>query len=222
MSYKLDIKDDALRICGLFGTYEAADDGSGGFLVSVQQDSCVNEIDADGEEYLVDFGQEWSVSVKNLSELNGFIKRCEEERLWNYLSGPVFRMKPDMENGILYIRGQNRNFVIGEGDKGLYVDESANTKSHNYKDDLLGITRYMTAEDKWWQRPAEETVDIARNMRCAAMVTSGGNLQLEYRNKSLCIGQKEDGSFWVNVSGDQEKHIFFKDNWKEVIALLGN
>ena len=39
MSYKLDIKDDALRICGLFGTYEAADDGSGGFLVSVQQDS---------------------------------------------------------------------------------------------------------------------------------------------------------------------------------------
>ena len=84
MSYKLDIKDDALRICGLFGTYEAADDGSGGFLVSVQQDSCVNEIDADGEEYLVDFGQEWSVLVKNLSELNGFIKRCEEERLWNY------------------------------------------------------------------------------------------------------------------------------------------
>ena len=31
MSYKLDIKDDALRICGLFGTYEAADDGSGAF-----------------------------------------------------------------------------------------------------------------------------------------------------------------------------------------------
>ena len=121
-----------------------ADDGSGGFLVSVQQDSCVNEIDADGEEYLVDFGQEWSVPVKNLSELNGFIKRCEEERLWNYLPGPVFRMKPDIETGILYVRGQSRNFVIGEGDKGLYVDESANTKNHNYKDDLLGITRYMT------------------------------------------------------------------------------
>ena len=31
MSYKLDIKDDALKICGLFGIYEAADDGNGGF-----------------------------------------------------------------------------------------------------------------------------------------------------------------------------------------------
>ena len=52
------------------------------------------------------------------------------------------------------------------------------------------------------------------------MVTSGGNLQIEYRNKSLLIGQKDDGTYWFNMIGGQEKHIFYKDSFKEVIALL--
>lgn len=114
MSYKLDIKDNSLCIQGLYGTYEAMDNGSGGFTISVIQDTCVNEIDAEGEEYLVESGQEWSVPVINLTELNGFVKKCEEEKLWNYMCGPVFRIKPDAENGVLYIKGQSKNFVIGD------------------------------------------------------------------------------------------------------------
>lgn len=85
---------------------------------------------------------------------------------------------------------------------------------------MFDAAKKMTTEDKWWSRKGEETVDIVRNMRCAIMVTSGGNLQIEYRNKSLLIGQKDDGTYWVNMIGGQEKHIFYKDSFKEVIALL--
>ena len=46
MSYRLDIKDNSLCIQGLYGAYEAIDDGKGGFIVSVIQDTCVNELDA--------------------------------------------------------------------------------------------------------------------------------------------------------------------------------
>ena len=56
MSYRLDIKDNSLCIQGLYGAYEAIDDGKGGFIVSVIQDTCVNELDAEGEEYLVESG----------------------------------------------------------------------------------------------------------------------------------------------------------------------
>ena len=137
MSYRLDIKENSLSIQGLYGTYEAADSGNGSFTIFVIQDTCVNELDAEGEEYLVESGQEWSVPVANLSELNLFIKKCEEEKLWNYMCGPVFRIKPDIENGLLYIKGQSKNFVIGEGEKGLYVDEVQQGKAaHNYVKDL--------------------------------------------------------------------------------------
>ena len=205
MSYRLDIKDNSLCIQGLYGAYEAIDDGKGGFIVSVIQDTCVNELDAEGEEYLVESGQEWSVPAENLTELNAFIKKCEDEKLWNYMCGPVFRMKPDTEKGILYIRGQSKSFVIGE-DK--------------HEKDLLAITQKMTREDKWWMRPADETMDIARNMRCAALITSGGNLRLEYRNKSILIVQKDDGTFSVNVVEGMEKHVLYKDNWKNVLSAL--
>ena len=76
MSYRLDIKENSLSIQGLYGTYEAADSGNGSFTIFVIQDTCVNELDAEGEEYLVESGQEWSVPVANLSELNLFIKKC--------------------------------------------------------------------------------------------------------------------------------------------------
>lgn len=104
--------------------------------------------------------------------------------------------------------------------KKLYVDEVQSSKTHHYVEDLFDAAKKMTTEDKWWSRKGEETVDIVRNMRCAIMVTSGGNLQIEYRNKSLLIGQKDDGTYWVNMIGGQEKHIFYKDSFKEVIALL--
>ena len=77
MSYRLDIKDNSLCIQGLYGAYEAIDDGKGGFIVSVIQDTCVNELDAEGEEYLVESGQEWSVPAENLTELNAFIKNVK-------------------------------------------------------------------------------------------------------------------------------------------------
>lgn len=220
MSYRLDIKDNSLCIQGLYGAYEAIDDGKGGFMVSVIQDTCVNELDAEGEEYLVESGQEWSVPVENLTELNAFIKKCEDEKLWNYMCGPVFRMKPDIEKGILYIRGQSKSFVIGEDEKGIYIDEAQSGKNHKYEKDLLAITQKMTNEDKWWMRPADETMDIARNIRCAALITSGGNLRLEYRNKSILIVQKDDGTFSVNVVEGMEKHILYKDNWKDVLSTL--
>ena len=220
MSYRLDIKDNSLCIQGLYGAYEAIDDGKGGFIVSVILDTCVNELDAEGEEYLVESGQEWSVPAENLTELNAFIKKCEDEKLWNYMCGPVFRMKPDTEKGILYIRGQSKSFVIGEDEKGLYIDEAQAGKNHKHEKDLLAITQKMTREDKWWTRPADETMDIARNMRCAALITSGGNLRLEYRNKSILIVQKDDGTFSVNVVEGMEKHILYKDNWKDVLSAL--
>ena len=188
MSYRLDIKDNSLCIQGLYGAYEAIDDGKGGFIVSVIQDTCVNELDA--------------------------------EKLWNYMCGPVFRMKPDTEKGILYIRGQSKSFVIGEDEKVLYIDEAQSGKNHKHEKDLLAITQKMTREDKWWMRPADETMDIARNMRCAALITSGGNLRLEYRNKSILIVQKDDGTFSVNVVEGMEKHILYKDNWKNVLSAL--
>lgn len=220
MSYKLDIQDDLMSIQGLYGTYEASNNEKGGFMISVVLGSYVYELDAEGEDYIVENGQEWAVPAKNLTELNEFIRMCEDEKLWNYMSGPVFRMKPDTENGILYIKGQTKNFVIGEHEKKLYVDEVQSSKTHYYVEDLFDAAKKMTTEDKWWSRKGEETVDIVRNMRCAIMVTSGGNLQIEYRNKSLLIGQKDDGTYWVNMIGGQEKHIFYKDSFKEVIALL--
>ena len=54
MSYRLDIKENSLSIQGLYGTYEAVDSGNGGFTIFVIQDTCVNELDAEGEEYLVE------------------------------------------------------------------------------------------------------------------------------------------------------------------------
>ena len=219
MSYRLEFQNNTLCIQGLYGAYEAADRGEGGFLVSVSLDTCVNEMDSEGEEYLVETGQEWSVPVANLTELNSFIRKCEDEKLWNYICGPVFRMKPDIEKGILYVKGQDENFFIGADEKGLYLDHGQIAKVHEYMD-LTTITKRMTMEDKWWSRPAVETLDIARNMRCAAMITSGGNLKLEYRNKSVLIGQKENGSFWVNVVNGMERHILYKDTWKEVLEAL--
>lgn len=220
MSYKLEINDNALYIQGLYGTYEAIGGEKGGFIVSVVQDTCVNELDEDGGEFLVESGQEWSVPMKNLIELNSFIKKCEEERLWNYINGPVFRMKPDTEKGIVYVKGQNKNFIIGEYNGQLYIDETQNNKSHNCVSELTDITRTMTTTDAWWNRPADETMEILKNIRCAIAVTAGGNLRFEYRNKSMQVGQKGDGTFWVNIADGQEKHILYKDAWKDVVALL--
>ena len=73
------------------------------------------------------------------------------------MSGPVFRMKPDTENGILYIKGQTKNFVIGEHEKKLYVDEVQSSKTHHYVEDLFDAAKKMTTEDKWWSRKGEET-----------------------------------------------------------------
>lgn len=220
MSYKLEINDNALCIQGLYGTYEAVGDENGGFIVSVMQDTCVNELDSDGEEYLVESGQEWAVPMKNLSELNRFIKKCEEEKMWNYMSGPVFRMKPDIEKGLLYIKGQSRNFIIGEYNGQLYVDETQNANTHSCVSELTDITKTLTKSDSWWNRTSDETMELLKNIRCAAVVTSGGNLRLVYRNKNMQIGQKENGSFWVNMMEGQEKHILYKDTWKEVVSLL--
>ena len=136
MSYKLDIQDDLMSIQGLYGTYEASNNEKGGFMISVVLGSYVYELDAEGEDYIVENGQEWAVPAKNLTELNEFIRMCEDEKLWNYMSGPVFRMKPDTENGILYIKGQTKNFVIGEHEKKLYVDEVQSSKTHHYVEDL--------------------------------------------------------------------------------------
>ena len=219
-SYKLEINDNAMLIHGLYGTYEAMGDANGSFVVSVIQDTCVNELDADGEEYLVESGQDWAVPVSNLAELNSFIKKCEEEKLWNYMSGPVFRMKPDAEKGIIYVKGQTRNFIIGEHNGQLYIDESQNVKTHNCVQELTDITKTMTKMDSWWSRPSDETMEILKNIRCAVSVTAGGNLRFEYRGKSMQVGQKGDGSFWVNIADGQEKHILYKEAWKDVVELL--
>lgn len=216
MSYRLDITENTLCIQSLYGTYEVSDNGEG-FLISVVQGTCTNELDSEGEEYLVESGQEWNVPVKNLTDLNVFIKKCESERLWNYICGPVFRMKAE-KDGLLYLKGYTQNFIIGEDGKGLYIDDSQ--KNHIYIKDLMSISRKLIMEDKWWMRPAEESLDMIRNIRCAATITSGGNLKLEYKNKSLLIGQKEDGSFWVNMTEGLERHILYKEKWNDVIELL--
>ena len=220
MSYKLDIHDNEMCIQGLYGTYEAEDNRKGGFEVSVISNASINEIDAEGDEYSISYGQEWNIPVNSLAELNGFIKKCEEERLWNYLPGPVFRMKPDIENGILYIKGFTKTFIIGEDEKGIYVDDTQNAKSHNYVDDIFDAALKMTKEDKWWERASNETMEIARDMRCAAMVTSGGNIKLGNKNKTFIIGQKTEKSYWVHVADDQEKHVYYKEKFKDVISLL--
>lgn len=220
MSYQLEIKDDALYINGVFGKYEAEDSGKGEFVVSVVTDVCINELDSEGEEYLVDAGQAWNIPVKNLAELNGFITKCEEERLWNYILGPIFRIKPDLDNGILYIKGHTKNFAIGETEKGFYVDELQSSKSHHIVEDLMDGTHVITTNDKWWERPVEETMEIMNDLHCYAKVTDGGNLKVELKNKSFVIGNKDNGGFWVNITGGQERHVYYKDNWKDVVALL--
>lgn len=219
MGYRLEITDNALCIQGLYGSYEASDNGNG-FLVSVILDTCTNELDAEGEEYLVESGQEWAIVVDGLTELNAFIKKCENERMWNYMCGPTFRMKMDTERGILYLKGQTKNFFIGEDGGRLYVDTTQGAGQHREMATLLEAARTMAREDKWWMRPADESLDLMRNMRCAACVTDGGNLRLEYRNKSALIGQKDDGSYWMNVVNGQEKHILYKESWKDVLAAM--
>ena len=82
MSYKLDIQDDLMSIQGLYGTYEASNNEKGGFMISVVLGSYVYELDAEGEDYIVENGQEWAVPAKNLTELNEFIRMCEDEKLW--------------------------------------------------------------------------------------------------------------------------------------------
>lgn len=219
MGYRLEITDNALCIQGLYGNYEASDNGNG-FLVSVMLDTCINELDAEGEEYLVETGQEWTVPVDGLTELNQFIKKCEAERLWNYTCGPTFQIKIDTERGLLYLKGQTKNFFLGEEGGQLYLDAAQAQAQHRYVEKLLDALRSITMEDKWWMRPAEETMDLMRNMRCAARITDGGNLQLEYRNKSALVGQKDDGSFWMNIKNGQEKHILYKEHWKDVLLAL--
>lgn len=220
MSYQLDIQDNTLCIKGLFGVYEAEDNGDGSFIVSVIQKSCVNELDSEGEEYFVESGQEWNIIAENLTELNSFITSCETEKMWNYMCGPVFKVKPDIANGLLYLKGQTKNFVIGECQDGLYVDELQASKNHNYVDEFIGLTRELTKQDKWWKRAAEETLDIIRNVKSTAMITSGGNMKIEYKNKSFVIGQKDNGDFWINVIDNQERHIYYKSSWPEVLSLL--
>lgn len=220
MQYKLNITEDSLHIQGLYGTYNAEDLGKDGFMLSVIRDVCVNEMDEEGEEYLVEAGQEWQIPVSNLSEMNAFIKKSEEERLWNYLSGPVFKIKPDFEAGTLYVKGNSKSFLIGNDEKGLYIDDAMSLKTHKYIKSFSEMIKKMVYEDRWWDRAAEDTMDILKNSRCAASITSGGNLVLEYRNKKILVGQKTDGGFWINTAMDDEKHIFYKKSWKEVIVLL--
>lgn len=220
MSYQLEIKDDALCIHGMFGIYEAEGGGTDGFNVSVVSDMCVNELDADGGEYLVDAGQEWEIPVKNLAELNSFIKTCEDERLWNFILGPVFKIKVDAEKNLLYMKGHTANFVIGECNSGLYVDD-INAKSHSIVAEFSEGMRKLTINDKWWTRPVMETMDIIRGLKCYACVTSGGNLKVEIKDKSFVIGQKEEGGFWVNVTADQERNVYYKESWKEVVEIFG-
>lgn len=221
MSYRLDINDDSLRIYGLYGTYEAVMSEDKKMIVSISFDTCVNELDGDGEEYLVETGQEWNIPVDNFAELDEFIKSCERERLWNYMHGPVFKIKPDMESGLLYLKGHSCNFVIGEDNNSLYIDESPIVaKGHYYVKELSMATKRITQSDKWWMRDVNETMDMVRNMRCTASITSGGNLQIDYKSKRMIVGQKSDKSYWVNVIDGNDKHIYYKNSWKEVIALL--
>ena len=221
MGYRLEIQENALLIQGLYGKYEAKDVGEGRFLVKVDQEAYVNEIDDAGEEYLVDMGQAWEIPTNGLSELNEFVGQCESERLWNFKSGPVFRMKPDVENGVLYIRGYNKNFIVGQlPSKKMYVDETQNVKTHNEAGMLRDVVEKMVKEDKWWKRPAEETLDMLLNTKCTVRVTSGGSLQAEYKNKVLFIGQKDDETFWISVQNGNDKHLFYRDSWKEVMALF--
>lgn len=220
MSYKLDIHDNGLFIQGLFGQYLAEDYGNGYFSVSVERDECVNELDPDGEEYLIEAGHEWTIPVKSLTELNSLIKKCEDERLWNYMLGPVFKIKIDYENSLIYLRGHTVNFIIGECEKGLYVDDMQNSKTHCIMENLLDGMKSIMSKNKWWDRSVSESIDIVRNSNYYARITDGGNLKIEIKDKNYVIGQKEDGEFWINVSADQERHVYYKSSLKEVINIL--
>lgn len=220
MNYGLDIKDEELHIQGIYGTYIAQDNNNSGFLVSVDFDTYVNEVDSDGEEYLVETGQEWFVPVSSLAELNSFIQHCENERLWNYMKGPIFRMKPDADAGVLYIKGLQKNFALGADEKGIYLDELPATKAHAYVDSIFNAMQMLTRTDKWWMRPSADSLDMLNNFKCLAVVTSGGNLQLSYKTKKITIGQKDDNTYWVHVSEGENKDIYYKDTWKEILALI--
>lgn len=217
--YQMEIKENALFIQGLFGKYEIKDI-KGGFDVSVVRNECASELDENGEEYLIDAGQEWGVTVHNLVELGNFLDQCEMERLWNYIPGPVFRMKPDFENGTLFLKGVAKSFIIGADAKGLYADDAQGTKSHRYVKDIFSAMHMIAKEDPWWSRPATETLELLRTSRSYASVTDGGRLKIIFKDRTCRIGQKTDGPLWASVSTGQERHLYYRDSWKEILGLL--
>lgn len=222
MGYNLEIEDDALRIYGLYGTYKAQDNRDGSFDVSVCMDVYVNEIDSNGEEYCVDAGQEWTVNVNNLSELNIFISRCEQERLWNYILGPIYNARFDSEKGLLYLKGNYKKFVIGQDEKGLFIDEIQEPKSHNYdySNSLSSTIKTLLKKEHWWDCQAEENLKRIKGSEPSANITDAGNLKIKNKENIYYIGQKENGCFWVNVIGGNERHIYYKNTFKEIIQLI--
>lgn len=222
MGYILEIEEDALCICGLYGTYKAKDNRDGSFNVSVYRDVYVNEIDSNGEEYCVDAGQEWSVHVKDLGELHSFISKCERERLWNYIPGPTYKVRFDADKGFVYLKGSCKKFIVSEDERGLYVDEIQTSKAHNhdYADNLLEVTQMLLKKEKWWDCQVEENLKIIKGTEPSANITDAGNLKIENNEKTYYIGQKENGSFWVNMVGGNERHICYKDSLAEAIKLI--
>lgn len=220
MSYKLDIKDNTMLITGQFGTYEAIDDEHGGFTVSIVQDSYVAEMDSEGNEYFVNSGQEWIVPICGLSELNNFIQKCESERLWNFTIGPVFRVKIDKENNLMYIKGYEKSFVIGTDENGMYMDENFNSKKHNYIHRFSDISSTLIVSDKWWMRDVKETIEILHTSRVLAKVTDGGYFNIKCKDKDFVVGQKEDGQLWISICSCNEKSLCVKNDWRAVLELF--
>lgn len=217
---RVDINDEKMIITGKYGEYEIGEFPDGGFLVSVLFHSFVTEIDETGDTYLLEKGNEWKVHATGLSEINSFITTCEEAKLWNVLKGIVYRVKIDDAKGILYIRGAKRNYIIGEESGKIFMDETLNQKPHCYVSGLQEISREIIQHDKWWKRNPDEIIDILENPGSLVEIMDSGHFRFRLKNIYATIGQKEDGSFWTVIGGENEKHAYRRDSLKEIFKIV--
>lgn len=218
--YKTEIlPDGSMELIGQYGKYRISD-AQGGFEVAPLFDTYVEEFDGSDESFLIEQGKTWFSPFGTISEMNAFLKRCEDEKLWNIMPGPMFRFKINDDSNAVFLKGESLVVVISKTDTGFKASYPETKQVREIDGDISSLCAFLVSADRWWDRPGDEAAAMSSSMKGVLKLTSGGNMRFDSKDRTDILGQKEDGTFWVcDISGD-ERHIYFVDTFADALKVI--
>lgn len=218
--YKAQVMPDgSMELQGQFGKYKISDDAGGGFKAAPVFDTFVEEYDETEESFLIEKGKEWFTPFKTLLEMNAFLQKCEKERLWNIMPGPMFRFRISDNANAFSIKGVNLSAVISKTEDGFKVSYPETKEAEETSGSLPSLSSFLLSHDSWYERNAEEAAALS-SCKGVMKITSGGNLRFETKSASYVVGQRESGTFFVAQFSLEDRSTYFVDTFEEALQLI--